>query len=107
MPLLRIRIYGVVVAGFSFPLLKNVEQKSFVKREKGAVAHAISGLGHTMRDIFHYKLMFVFLLAYFFYIDGVNTIIHMSTSYGDTLGLDSTAMLLALLLVQILGLPSA
>ena len=41
----------------------------------------------------------------FFYIDGVNTIIHMSTSYGDTLGLDSTSMLLALLLVQVLGLP--
>ena len=90
---------------FSFPLLKNVEQKSFVRRKKGAVGQAIRGLGHTMRDIFHHKVMFVFLLAYFFYIDGVNTIIHMSTSYGDTLGLDSTAMLLALLLVQILGLP--
>ena len=42
-----------------------------------------------------------------FYIDGVNTIIHMSTSYGDTLGLGSTEMLLALLLVQLLGLPFA
>ena len=49
--------------------------------------------------------MFVYLIAYFFYIDGVNTVIHMSTSYGDTLGLDSTKMLLALLLVQVLGLP--
>lgn len=47
----------------------------------------------------------MYLIAYFFYIDGVNTIIHMSTSYGDTLGLDSTSMLLALLLVQVLGLP--
>lgn len=90
---------------FSFPLLKNVEQKSFVKREKGAVRQAVGGLSKTMKDIFHYKTMFVFLLAYFFYIDGVNTIIHMSTSYGDTLGLSSTSMLLALLLVQVLGLP--
>lgn len=92
---------------FSFPLLKNVEQVSFVPRKKGAVAEALKGIGDTVKEIFRYKQMFVFLIAYFFYIDGVNTIIHMSTSYGDTLGLDSTSMLLALLLVQVLGLPFA
>ena len=92
---------------FSFPLLKNVEQVSFVPRKKGAVAEALKGIGGTVKEIFRYKQMFVFLIAYFFYIDGVNTIIHMSTSYGDTLGLDSTSMLLALLLVQVLGLPFA
>ena len=90
---------------FSFPLLKNVEQVSYVPRKKGAVAEALKGIGATVKEIFRYKQMFVFLIAYFFYIDGVNTIIHMSTSYGDTLGLDSTSMLLALLLVQVLGLP--
>lgn len=90
---------------FSFPLLKNVEQVSYKEREKGAVGKALRGLWHTVKEIFGYKAMFVFLIAYFFYIDGVNTIIHMSTSYGDTLGLDSTSMLLALLLVQVLGLP--
>ncbi len=92
---------------FSFPLLKNVEQVSFVPRKKGAVKEALKGIGGTVKEIFRYKQMFVFLIAYFFYIDGVNTIIHMSTSYGDTLGLDSTSMLLALLLVQVLGLPFA
>lgn len=90
---------------FSFPLLKNVNQKSCNKKEKGAVLKAIRGLGGTVKEIFRHKAMFVYLLAYFFYIDGVNTIIHMSTSYGDTLGLDATSMLLALLLVQVLGLP--
>lgn len=90
---------------FSIPLLKNVQQTSYVPRQKGAVAKALKGLAGTVKEIFRYKEMFVFLIAYFFYIDGVNTIIHMSTSYGDTLGLDSTSMLLALLLVQVLGLP--
>ena len=90
---------------FSFPLLKNVEQVSYVEREKGAVRQALKSLWATIKEIFKNKEMFVFLIAYFFYIDGVNTIIHMSTSYGDTLGLDSTSMLLALLLVQVLGLP--
>lgn len=90
---------------FSYPLLKNVEQLSYEEREKGAVGKALRGLWGTVKEIVNYKAMFVFLIAYFFYIDGVNTIIHMSTSYGDTLGLDSTSMLLALLLVQVLGLP--
>lgn len=90
---------------FSFPLLKNVEQTSYVVKEKGAVGKALKGLVHTVKEIFNYKAMLVYLIAYFFYIDGVNTIIHMSTSYGATLGLNSTSMMLALLLVQVLGLP--
>ena len=90
---------------FSFPLLRNVQQVSCVEREKGAVGKALRGLAGTVKEIFHHKAMFVYLLAYFFYIDGVNTIIHMSTSYGDTLGLGTTSMMLALLLVQVLGLP--
>lgn len=90
---------------FSIPLLKNVEQKSFVEKTPHPIRHSFSKLASTAKEIFRNKSMFVYLLAYFFYIDGVNTVIHMSTSYGDTLGLDSTKMLLALLLVQVLGLP--
>lgn len=96
---------GVWWLFFSIPMFKNVHQKSGVKREKGAVGEALRGLGSTVKEIVNYKAMFVYLIAYFFYIDGVNTIIHMSTSYGSTLGLDSTQMMLALLLVQVLGLP--
>lgn len=69
------------------------------------MAAALRNLWATMKDIGKNKMMLVYLVAYFFYIDGVNTIIHMSTSYGDTLGLDATSMMLALLLVQVLGLP--
>ena len=92
---------------FSIPLLKNVHQIRSVPRHKGAVGEALRGLVATAKEIFHTKALFVFLLAYFFYIDGVNTIIHMSTIYGSALNIDSTQMLLALLLVQVLGLPFA
>lgn len=92
---------------FSYPILKNVEQQSYVERHKGALGEAFKGLVITVKEIFRHKSMFVFLIAYFFYIDGVGTIIHMSTTYGDTLGIDSTSMMLALLLVQLLGLPFA
>ncbi|MEG1932155.1 MAG: MFS transporter [Pygmaiobacter sp.] len=90
---------------FSWPLIKNVEQKSYVEHRRGAVRDSLRGLGKTVKEIFAHKDIFVFLIAYFFYIDGVGTIIHMSTIYGNTLGLDSTMMMLAMLLVQLLGLP--
>ena len=59
----------------------------------------------TMKEIGADKPMLIYIISYFFYIDGVHTIISMSTSYGTNLGLDSAGMLLALLLVQVLGLP--
>ncbi len=96
--------------GFSLPILKNVHQVHAVSEYPGfknAINNIFAKLKVTMKEIFANKKMFYFLIAYFFYIDGVNTIIHMSTIYGSTLGIDSTQMLLALLLTQLLGLPFA
>ena len=91
--------------GFSLPLLRNCQQRSGKPYEKGDVGRNIRGVGATAREIIANKTMFVYILAYFFYIDGVHTVISMATTYGTNLGLDSTGMLLALLLVQVLGLP--
>lgn len=91
--------------GFSLPLLRNCQQRSGKPYEKGDVGRNIRGVGATAREIIANKTMFVYILAYFFYIDGVHTVISMATTYGTNLGLDSTSMLLALLLVQVLGLP--
>ena len=51
--------------------------------------------------------MFVYLIAFFFFINGVYTIIDMATAYGSALGLDTTGLLLALLLTQIVAFPCA
>ena len=91
--------------GFSLQLLRNCQQRSGKPYEKGDVGRNIRGVGATAREIIANKTMFVYILAYFFYIDGVHTVISMATTYGTNLGLDSTGMLLALLLVQVLGLP--
>ena len=91
--------------GFSLPLLRNCQQRSGKPYEKGDVGRNIRGVGATAWEIIANKTMFVYILAYFFYIDGVHTVISMATTYGTNLGLDSTGMLLALLLVQVLGLP--
>ena len=60
----------------------------------------------TIKNVCRNKKVFTFLLAYFFYIDGVFTVIDMATAYGQALGLDSSGLLLALLVTQIVAFPS-
>lgn len=91
---------------FSIPMLKNVKQQYYIEKDTpNVVSNAFRNIGSTFRDIFKKKGVFLFILAYFFYIDGVNTVIHMSTSYGKTLNLDETGMILALLVTQIVAVP--
>ena len=64
-------------------------------------------IGHTLKHLREDKQVFWFLLAFFCYIDGVYTIIDMATAYGTALGLETTGLLLALLVTQIVAFPSA
>lgn len=91
----------------SLPLLKGYEQKFYVEKQKHAVKESFCRLGQTFVNIRKEKHIFMFLLAFFFYIDGVYTIIDMATAYGSALGLDSTGLLLALLVTQIVAFPCA
>ena len=91
----------------SLPLLKGYEQKFYVEKQKHAVKESFCRLGQTFGNIRKEKHIFMFLLAFFFYIDGVYTIIDMATAYGAALGLDSTGLLLALLVTQIVAFPCA
>jgi UMF1 family MFS transporter len=61
----------------------------------------------TFKKIHHLKVVFLFLLAYWFYIDGVDTIIRMAVDYGLSLGFESTDLIVALLIVQFVGFPAA
>lgn len=87
------------------PLLKSYRQKYFVEKRARAVRESFSRIGRTFANIRNEKRIFIFLLAFFFYIDGVYTIIDMATAYGAALGLDTTGLLLALLLTQIVAFP--
>ena len=91
----------------SLPLLKGYEQKFYVEKQKHAVKESFCRLGQTFGNIRKEKHIFMFLLAFFFYIDGVYTIIDMATAYGAALGLDSTGLLLALLVTQLVAFPCA
>ena len=97
---------------FTLPLIRTYKQK--YGRERGpedTIGHIVGGVfsevGHTMREIAHNKTVLVYMIAFFFYIDGVHTIIAMSTSYGTDLGISSTNLVLALLVTQFVAFPSA
>ena len=91
---------------FSIPFLKNVEQAHYIERTpETSVGQVFRNIGHTARSIFRRKGLFLFVLAYFFYIDGVGTIISISTAYGTVLGLGTVGMILALLVTQVVAVP--
>lgn len=100
-------IVAVWWIGASIPLLKSYQQKHYVERQPKAVQNSFKRLGATLKNIRNEKKIFLFLLAFFFYIDGVYTIIDMATAYGTALGLDSTGLFLALLVTQLVAFPFA
>ena len=89
----------------SLPLLRSYRQKYFSEAGGHVVRDSFRRLGRTFIELTKQKHIFVFLLAFFFYIDGVYTVIDMATAYGQALGLDSTGLLLALLVTQIVAFP--
>lgn len=103
---LSVVITAIWWAVFSIPILKNVKQTHHLGAlPKGFIKSSFVNLGHTLKDIVKRRGLFLFMFAYFFYIDGVNTVIHMSTIYGATLGLNTTGMILALMVTQIVAAP--
>ena len=91
----------------TLPLLKQYKQLHYVEVQEHAIRQSFARIGHTIRHLHEDKQVFWFLLAFFCYIDGVYTIIDMATAYGTALGLDTTGLLLALLVTQIVAFPSA
>ncbi len=102
--------FGIVAVWWvvmSLPLVKGYRQKHYVERREHAVRESFVRLGRTFCNVRKEKKIFVFLLAFFFYIDGVYTIIDMATAYGSALGLNSTGLLLAFLMTQVVAFPFA
>lgn len=105
-------ITGIWWLAFTVPLVRTYKQryaKELAPGETfgGEVVKTISGLGTTMRRIAQDRAILIYMIAFFFYIDGVHTVISMATTYGTSLGLDSTALILALLVTQFVAFPSA
>ncbi len=105
-------ITGLWWLAFTVPLLRTYKQRYGKERDAGGgvlanIAKTFTGLFSTMRSISRDRVLLVFMIAFFFYIDGVHTVISMATSYGSSLGIDSTQLVLALLVTQFVAFPSA
>lgn len=92
---------------FTLPLVKSYKQKFYIEPEAHPVLDTFARLKDTLMKAKEQKKVFLFLFAFFFYIDGVYTIIDMATAYGTSLGLNTTGLLLALLLTQIVAFPAS
>ena len=91
----------------TLPLLRHFRQVHGVERHHNPVRESFARLRYVLKDMKKDRRVFLFLVAFFFYIDGVYTIIDMATAYGEALGMDSTGLLLALLLTQLVAFPFA
>ena len=105
-------ITGVWWLVFTLPLLRTYKQKYGRERSsEDTLGHIVCGVfsevAHTMKEIARDKVVLLYMVAFFFYIDGVHTVISMATSYGSSLGIDSTQLVLALLVTQFVAFPSA
>ena len=103
-------ITAVWWVAFTVPLLRSYRQVHY-RTTADHTAEAVRGtfreLAATFRRIAHDRSLLLFMIAFFFYIDAVNTVISMSTSYGTQLGIDSTQLVIALLLTQFVAFPCA
>lgn len=89
----------------SLPLAKGYRHSAYRESAGNPVTETFRQLGRSFKEASKQKHIFVYLIAFFFFIDGVYTIIDMATAYGKALGLDTTGLLLALLVTQIVAFP--
>jgi UMF1 family MFS transporter len=110
-----VRIAFVIAAGwwavFTVPLLRSVRQVHYVPAPghsvKDTIRDSIRRVVAVLRDLHGHRAVVLFLAAYFFYIDGVGTVIKLATAYGTDLGLSAKTLLAMLLVVQLVAFPCA
>ena len=100
---------GVWWAIFSVPIFLFVKEPETAESVSGlnAVKAGLTQLKETFQEVRHIKTIFLFLLAYWLYIDGVHTIVRMAIDYGMSIGFDSNDLIVALLITQFVGFPAA
>jgi UMF1 family MFS transporter len=98
---------GIWWALFTLPLMRWVHERAGAGARGHALAAAFRELGATLRSLKDHRPVWMFLLAYWLYIDGVDTVIRMAVNFGQSLGFPDDSLIVALLIVQFVGFPAA
>jgi len=100
---------GIWWAVFSLPIILFVKEPENEKTGDGlsVIKAGLLQFRNTFREVRHLKTIFLFLAAYWLYIDGVDTIVRMAVDYGMSIGFQSNDLIVALLITQFVGFPSA
>lgn len=91
---------------FSLPLLVNIREQAPASNSGMKLGHELQKLWNTLTAIRKQRNLWIFLISYWLYIDGVATIIRMAVDYGMAIGLPADSLIIALLLVQFIGFPA-
>ncbi len=92
-------------AGVTIPLIRNYRQIHYVEKVNHPVKESFRRIADVVKGLKHQRKILYFLLGFFFYIDGVYTIIDMATTYGKDVGISDTDLVLALLMTQVVAFP--
>jgi UMF1 family MFS transporter len=100
---------GIWWAVFSVPIFLFVKEPVYGKAESGLnmVKAGYTQIKETLQEIRHLKTIFLFLIAYWLYIDGVDTVVRMAVRYGQSIGFDRNHLIVALVITQFVGFPCA
>ena len=91
---------------FLIPLLLNFKETKEVNKSKNSIIQSIKNIVSTFKSVYKYKNAFIFLIAFFLFIDGAHTVIYMASTFALNLGLETNAIIQALILVQVVAFPA-
>ena len=91
---------------FLIPLLVNFKETTNNQRSKGIVFSSLKNIVTTLKSVYQYKNAFLFLIAFFLFIDGAHTVIYLASTFALNLGLETSSIIQALILVQLVAFPA-
>ena len=91
---------------FLIPLLLNFQETRDPHKSKGIVLSSLKNIVTTLKSVYQYKNAFLFLIAFFLFIDGAHTVIYLASTFALNLGLETSSIIQALILVQLVAFPA-
>ena len=91
---------------FLIPLLVNFKETTNNQISKGIVISSLKNIVTTLNSVYQYKNAFLFLIAFFLFIDGAHTVIYLASTFALNLGLETSSIIQALILVQLVAFPA-